>query len=444
MNYLILGANAAGLSAAVRILKFDKQANITVLEKSDVISFGSCGIPYYVAGEFDDINLMTARSYEEFIKIGIDIRLFHTATALHPETKQVTVHDTQNNKILTLTYDQLLIGVGASPIRPPIKGLDSPNVHTMHSKADAITLLNLLPNIQTVVIIGAGFIGLEAAEAFAARNKNVTLIEFADRVLARTFDSEITPQLEAALQRHGVRLQLSEYVTEITSQGERLHSVITNKGEYSADLVVLATGFKPNTDFLRTTDLVFSKEGAILIDAACQTNLPHIYAAGDCATVPHKISGDVYIPLATTANKLGRIAGEVMAGKPSRFIGTLGSSGIRVFDLEAGRTGITEAEAHHLKIDYATVFIQDKNHTDYVDNQTDMWVKLIYDKHSRVLLGGQICGAYLGGAVHRVDALAVAVYSRLTVEELGFIDFIYAPPFARTWEILNVAGNVAK
>ncbi len=133
-----------------------------------------------------------------------------------------------------------------------------------------------------------------------------------------------------------------------------------------------------------------------------------------------------------------------MTGKPSRFIGTLGSSGIRVFDLEAGRTGITEAEAHHLKIDYATVFIQDKNHTDYVDNQTDMWVKLIYDKHSRVLLGGQICGAYLGGAVHRVDALAVAVYSRLTVEELGFIDFIYAPPFARTWEILNVAGNVAK
>ena len=158
-----------------------------------------------------------------------------------------------------------------------------------------------------------------------------------------------------------MRLQLSEYVTEITSQGERLHSVITNKGEYSADLVVLATGFKPNTDFLRTTDLVFSKEGAILIDAACQTNLPHIYAAGDCATVPHKISGDVYIPLATTANKLGRIAGEVMTGKPSRFIGTLGSSGIRVFDLEAGRTGITEAEAHHLKIDYATVFIQDKN-----------------------------------------------------------------------------------
>lgn len=444
MNYLILGANAAGLSAAVRILKSDKQAKITVLEKSDVVSFGSCGIPYYVAGEFDDINLMTARAYEDFIKIGIDIRLFHTAIELHPKIKQVTVLDTQNNQTFTIDYDQLLISVGASPIMPAIKGLDSPQVHTMHSKADAVTLLQLLPNIQNVVIIGAGFIGLEAAEAFVTRDKKVTLIEFSDRVLMRTFDSDITSELERSLRHHGVHLQLNEQVTEITSQNGRLHSVITNKGEYPADLVILATGFKPNTDFLRTTGLAFSKEGAIVIDAACQTNLPHIYAAGDCATVPHTISGDTYIPLATTANKLGRIAGEVMAGKPSRFIGTLGSSGIRVFDLEAGRTGITEAEAQQLKIAYATVFIKDKNHTDYVANQTDMWVKLIYDKHSRVLLGGQICGAYLGGAVHRVDALAVAIYSRLTVDELGFIDFIYAPPFARTWEILNVAGNVAK
>ena len=444
MNYLILGANAAGLSAAVRIVKLDPSATITVLEKTDVVSFGGCGIPYYVGGEFDEIERMTARPLHEFSKLGIDIRVFHTAVGLDVASKKVTALDSQTGQSVSLAYDKLLITVGASPAIPPIPGLGVKNVHTMHSKADAITLLNLLPSIERVVIIGAGFIGLEAAEAFKHQGKQVTLIEYADRVLARTFDEETTRLLEQELRRNDVQLQLSEQVIALQSRDGTVTSVETNKGNYPADLVLVAAGFKPNTAFLRETGLHLSREGAIVIDDQCRTNLPDIYAAGDCATVPHKVSGDVYIPLATSANKLGRIAGEVMGGKASRFIGTLGSSGIRVFDLEAGRTGITEAEAVRRSLDYSTVVIKDKNRTDYLPNQSEMWVKLIYDKQSRKLLGGQLCGRYLGGAVHRVDALAVAIYSGLTVDELGFMDFVYAPPFARTWDVLNIAGNVAK
>ena len=444
MNYLILGANAAGLSAAVRIVKLDPSATITVLEKTDVVSFGGCGIPYYVGGEFDEIERMTARPLHEFSKLGIDIRVFHTAVGLDVATKKVTALDSQTGQSVSLAYDKLLITVGASPAIPPIQGLGVKNVHTMHSKADAITLLNLLPSIERVVIIGAGFIGLEAAEAFKHQGKQVTVIEYADRVLARTFDEETTRLLEQELRRNDVQLQLSEQVIALQSRDGTVTSVETNKGNYPADLVLVAAGFKPNTAFLRESGLHLSKEGAIVIDDQCRTNLPDIYAAGDCATVPHKVSGDVYIPLATSANKLGRIAGEVMGGKASRFIGTLGSSGIRVFDLEAGRTGITEAEAVQRSLDYSTVVIKDKNRTDYLPNQSEMWVKLIYDKQSRKLLGGQLCGRYLGGAVHRVDALAVAIYSGLTVDELGFMDFVYAPPFARTWDVLNIAGNVAK
>ena len=444
MNYLILGANAAGLSAAVRIVKLDPSATITVLEKTDVVSFGGCGIPYYVGGEFDEIERMTARPLHEFSKLGIDIRVFHTAVGLDVASKKVTALDSQTGQSVSLAYDKLLITVGASPAIPPIPGLGVKNVHTMHSKADAITLLNLLPSIERVVIIGAGFIGLEAAEAFKHQGKQVTLIEYADRVLARTFDEETTRLLEQELRRNDVQLQLSEQVIALQSRDGTVTSVETNKGNYPADLVLVAAGFKPNTAFLREIGLHLSKEGAIVIDDQCRTNLPDIYAAGDCATVPHKVSGDVYIPLATSANKLGRIAGEVMGGKASRFIGTLGSSGIRVFDLEAGRTGITEAEAVRRSLDYSTVVIKDKNRTDYLPNQSEMWVKLIYDKQSRKLLGGQLCGRYLGGAVHRVDALAVAIYSGLTVDELGFMDFAYAPPFARTWDVLNIAGNVAK
>jgi len=435
MNYLILGANAAGMSAAVRILKSDKQAKITVLEKSDVVSFGSCGIPYFIAGEFDDVNQLTARPLEEFIKSGIDVRQLHTVTAIDFDKKQVTA-----NQSLIFDYDKLLIAVGASPIIPPIKGITAKHCHTMHSRQDAITLLSSLPTCQNIVIIGAGFIGLEAAEAFVERGKKVTIVEFLDRALARTYDAEITTLLEGALQQHGVRLQLNERVVEVTDK-----LVITDQGQYPADLVIVATGFKPNTEFLRSTKINLSKEGAIVIDDQCQTNLPDVFSAGDCATVPHKVSGDVYIPLATSANKLGRIAGDVMAGNMARrFIGTLGSSGIRVFDMEAGRTGLSEAEAKQLGMNYATVFIKDKNHADSVAGQTDIWVKLIYDQDSRKLLGGQICGSYTGGAVQRVDALAVAVYSGLTVEELGYMDFIYAPPFARTWDVLNIAGNVAR
>ena len=444
MNYLILGANAAGLSAAVRIVKLDPSATITALEKTDVVSFGGCGIPYYVGGEFDEIERMTARPLHEFSKLGIDIRVFHTAVGLDVASKKVTALDSQTGQSVSLAYDKLLITVGASPAIPPIQGLGVKNVHTMHSKADAITLLNLLPSIERVVIIGAGFIGLEAAEAFKHQGKQVTLIEYADRVLARTFDEETTRLLEQELRRNDVQLQLSEQVIALQSRDGTVTSVETNKGNYPADLVLVAAGFKPNTAFLRETGLHLSREGAIVIDDQCRTNLPDIYAAGDCATVPHKVSGDVYIPLATSANKLGRIAGEVMGGKASRFIGTLGSSGIRVFDLEAGRTGITEVEAVQRSLDYSTIVIKDKNRTDYLPNQSEMWVKLIYDKQSRKLLGGQLCGRYLGGAVHRVDALAVAIYSGLTVDELGFMDFVYAPPFARTWDVLNIAGNVAK
>lgn len=444
MNYLILGANAAGLSAAVRILKFDKNAKVTVLEKSDVVSFGSCGIPYYVGGEFSNIEQMTARPYQDFIQLGIDIKLQHEAIVLDANNKKVSCRQLVTNQTTDFYYDKLLIAVGASPSKPAINGFSTQNMMTMHSRYDAQNIVQALPEVENIVVIGGGFIGVEAAEALRHRGKKVTLIEFAPRILNKTFDEQITALLEQELIHNGVNLRTDEAVTEIISNAGKVAHVATNKGSYPADLVIVATGFKPNTEFLKNSGIDLTAQGAIIIDNCCQSNIADIYAAGDCATVEHCILGNTFIPLATTANKLGRLAGEVMAGHQSQFIGTLGSSGIRVFNFEAGRTGITEADAKQSNIDYGIVFVKDKNHTDYVQPQTDIWVKLIYDKSSRVLLGGQICGAYLGGSVHRTDALAVAIYAGLTVDELGFMDFIYAPPFARTWDVLNIAGNVAK
>lgn len=451
MNYLIIGANAAGLSAAVRIRKADKTATITVLEKSDIISFGACGIPYYVGGEFDDIERMSARELADFTKLGIDIKLFHTAINLDHEARKVSA--SHQSQTIDFKYDKLFIASGASPIVPAIKGLmldnTQPNqrIFTMHSRADAEMIKTKLVDAENIVVIGGGFIGVEAIEAFAHQGKKVTLIEFGERVLSKTFDPEITDLLEAEMRRKEIQLAFQERVIEIESNPSDQKTpmkVITDKSHYLADLVILATGFKPNTDFLANNPILRDQHSAIIIDELGQTNLPDVYAAGDCATVPHRILGDRYIPLATTANKLGRLIGGNMAGAEKPFIGTLGSSGVRIFDLEAGRTGITEAEAKQQQINYAVVFIKDKNRTDYVLPQTDIWIKLIYNQSSRTLLGGQICGSYGSGSLARVNALAVAIYAKLSVDELGFMDFIYAPPFARTWDALNIAGNVAK
>lgn len=441
-QFLIVGANAAGLSAAVRIRKQHKDASIIVLEKSEVISFGACGIPYYIGGEFDDIDRMSARGYDDFVKLGIEIKLNHTVIGLDTIQKRVMAQD-KENLVVNYAYDVLLLASGASPIKPPIEGIDLPNCFTMHSKDDAKTIKTALKTIDKVAIIGGGFIGIEAAEAFKMQGKSVSLIEYGSNLLARTFDTEITDLLKTELQSHDIDVFTDHKVTKIAKSGPYL-KVMTDKSTIEVDAVIIAAGFKPNTGYLTGSDIKLNAQGAIIIDEYCQTNIANVFAAGDCATVVHRISGESYIPLATTANKLGRLAGENMSGSHKAFIGTLGASGIRVCSLEAGRVGITEQDAKQAQLDYGTVLIKDKNRTDYVLPQTEIVIKLIYDKHNRTLLGGQICGAYQGGAIGRVNALGVAIYAGLTVEELGNMDFVYAPPFARTWDALNIAGNVAK
>ena len=262
MNYLIIGANAAGLSAAVRIQKNDKSAQICVLEKSDVVSFGACGLPYFIAGEFTDIAQMTARPLEDFLKSGIDIRLFHEAKSVDFQNKKVFSRDVAAQKDSDFAYDKFLIASGASPLRPPIKGADLPHVHTLHSKHDALAIMEKLPQVSSVAIVGAGFIGVEAAEAFAARGKKVTLIEAMPQVLMHAFDREIAHLIEESLRANKVDLHLHEKVLEISPI-----KVHTERAEVAADLVILATGFQPNTHFLRDTDLRLAEQGARAVAA---------------------------------------------------------------------------------------------------------------------------------------------------------------------------------
>ena len=447
MKIIIVGGVAAGMSAAAKAERLNKEAEIVVYEKTEIVSWGACGLPYYVGDFYQDPNNMIARPVEKFIEAGMNIKIRHEVIGVDTEKKEITVKNLTTGEIFKDTYDKLMISTGAHAIMPPIKNLTAEGVHTLKDYTDGITLKEemMKEENQEIIIVGAGYIGIEVVEAAKHLGKrNVRLIQLGDRVLMESFDKEITDVMEAEIRNHeGVHLHLEETVLEVIEKDGKAVGVKTNKGEYKADLIVIATGVKPNTAFLKDTGIEMLPNGALIIDKHGKTSIDSIYSAGDCATVYHLVRKEnVFIPLATTANKIGRVVGENLAGVPTEFKGTLGSAAVKVMDLEAGRTGVTEREAANMGINYKTVFVKDKNQTNYYPGQEDIYIKLIYNKDTRALLGAQVAGKK--GAVLRVDALAAAIYSEMTVEEIGMMDFCYAPPFARTWDVMNVAGNVAK
>ena len=444
MKVIIIGGIAAGMSAAAKFKRLSPNDDVVVYEKGDIVSFGACGLPYYVGGFFDDSNEMIARTPEAFREAGVEIHTKHEVANVDFSNKKVTVKNLNTNEVLEESYDKLMIASGARAIIPPIKNIDLENVVTLKSMDDGNKLRELMSKEENkkIAIIGAGFIGLEAAEAAKHRGKEVTVIQLQDRVLQEVFDKDITDLLEEELRENGVNLLLSETVTELIGDG-KVSKVKTNKREIEADIVILATGVKPNTDFLNCDEIKMIRNGAIVVDKYGRTSVEDVYAAGDCATINSLITDrEIYVPLATGANKLGRIVGENLAGQNNSFQGSMASSCIKVMDMEAARTGLSEKEVLNLGFNYKTKFITDMNQTSYYPGRERIYVKLIYDAHTRVILGGQVAG--YKDAVQRCNVLAACIYAKMTTEQLGMLDLCYAPPFSRTWDVLNVAGNVSK
>lgn len=444
MKVIIIGGIAAGMSAAAKFKRLSPNDDVVVYEKGDIVSFGACGLPYYVGGFFDDSNEMIARTPEAFREAGVEIHTKHEVTNVDFSNKKVTVKNLNTNEVLEESYDKLMIASGARAIIPPIKNIDLENVVTLKSMDDGNKLRELMSKEENkkIAIIGAGFIGLEAAEAAKHRGKEVTVIQLQDRVLQEVFDKDITDLLEEELRENGVNLLLSETVTELIGDG-KVSKVKTNKREIEADIVILATGVKPNTDFLNCDEIKMIRNAAIVVDKYGRTSVEDVYAAGDCATINSLITDrEIYVPLATGANKLGRIVGENLAGQNNSFQGSMASSCIKVMDMEAARTGLSEKEVLNLGFNYKTKFITDMNQTSYYPGRERIYVKLIYDAHTRVILGGQVAG--YKDAVQRCNVLAACIYAKMTTEQLGMLDLCYAPPFSRTWDVLNVAGNVSK
>ncbi|MTI15545.1 CoA-disulfide reductase [Sansalvadorimonas verongulae] len=448
-DIVVIGAEAAGMSAAAKARRVNRNARITVFERSDVISFGACGLPYYIGDFFSDSKEMAEFTPELFAQRGVDVRTGHHVKEVDPVNQTVAVTNLRTGETFEHPYNRLLIATGASPVMPPVPGLqegfDNGRVSFVKTMQDGIHLKETVANeqIQDIAVIGAGYIGLEMAEALHRQGKTVRIFDSASHPLSGSFDSDIAKLICEELDQHGISSHWQEALQQVTTADNQRLILTTDKGEYQADLIILCTGVRPNTDFIKHLGLDTASNGAIIVDDQARTSLPDIFAAGDCATIPHaQINNPVWIPLATYANKLGRIAGEVMGGADTHFPGAYGAACLQVLGLEAGRVGLSEKEAIAQGLDYKAVIIRDKDHTSYYPGQSDILVKLVYESETRKILGGQIAGGR--GAVLRVNALAMAIKGGLTTSDLGMMDFCYAPPFARTWDALNVAGNVAK
>lgn len=443
MKVIVIGGVAAGMSAASKFRRLNQDAEIIVYEKGPTLSYGACGLPYFISDVNPDATLMLAKQKEDFEKMNITCNLFCEVVKLDVNDKQLLIKNHQTGQLFVDQYDKLVIATGASPIVPPLPKVHLKNIKTLKSYEDGFVIKDILknPEIKDVVIIGGGYIGVEMAEAAVYLGKNTRLIELMPRVLT-PFDPEFSQMVHDELSKHNVALYLNEKV--IGFEGDDVVSkIITDQGEYQADFVLMSVGIRPTLDFLKDVDIARAKNGALVIDREGRTSVEDIYAAGDCAEIYHMAKEEnAYIPLGTTANKMGRIIGENLNGAHHKFVGALGSAAIKVFDMDFARTGLSEAEAQALAIDYEVAMVKASSHAPYYPNPTPIWIKVIAEKGTKRLLGAQAAGAK--DVVLRIDIFAVAIQAKMSADELGYADLCYAPPFAGVWDAVNIAANAIK
>lgn len=439
MKVLILGGNPAGMSAASRIKRKAPETKVTVLEKTYEVSYGACGLPYYIAGLNDDLDLLRIRKVSEFEAFGIIVHTGCEAIGIDYVRKYVTA--IEGDKKRKFEYDRLLIATGTSPKVPLIDGIRLNNIFVLKTIQDAVKIREAIDSHKQVAIIGGGYIGIELAEACVLRNvKSIRIIEAEDRIL-NTFDSEFGAAAKEELEKRGVFVHTGEFVKEFEGKDGKVNRIITSRGSYDTDIVILSIGITPNTRFAEGIEKL--SNGSIVTDVQMRTSQEDVYAAGDCTAVYHRIlKKPMMLALGTNANKQGRLAGDSILGKKVCFDRALGTTMLRCVDLELAKTGLSEAEAKEEGIDFKAETVRSRSHARYYPDPAEITVKLVYHSVSHILLGAQIMGRK--EAALRIDVFACAIDRRMTTEELGFLDLGYAPMYASVWDVIHIASNASK
>jgi NADPH-dependent 2,4-dienoyl-CoA reductase/sulfur reductase-like enzyme len=439
---VVVGGLAAGPSAASKAARTDPNARIILLEQSDAISYGICELPYYVGGivREEDLVVYTAESLKR--EKGVDVRLNHRVEQIHPGNRRLSVRDIGSGKVTEIAYDRLVLTTGASARLLGIPGEDARNVFHIRTLDSAHYLRHYIDgeHPRRAVVIGAGYVGVEMAEAFRMRGIEVTLLDREELPLAGMADPA-RAAMRDALQRNGVVFKGGETPVSLASQdGKAATHVLTPHATYPADVIVIAAGVVPNTALAQQAGIRIGRHGGILTDQWQKTSAANIFAAGDCCEVRSIVTNaSIYVPLATIASRAGWVAGTNAAGGRARFPGALRATAVKVFEFEAVRLGATEVEAREAGLTPVTKTVSTSSRVGMMPGSTKLTVTLIADKTSGRLLGGTLFGQE--GAVHRGHALAVALHQRMTVDAFRETDFAYAPTFSPLWDPLLVAAN---
>jgi NADPH-dependent 2,4-dienoyl-CoA reductase/sulfur reductase-like enzyme/rhodanese-related sulfurtransferase len=449
MKVIVIGGVAAGPKAASRINRLCAEADVTIIEKGELLSYAGCGLPYYISGQVKDSKELmstpvgTVRDSAFFKNVKNANVLNHTeATAINRENKTVTVR-TRDGKEQVLPYDKLVLATGAESSVPPIPGVELGNIYNLKDIHDADAIKATLAEHKAVnaVIVGGGLIGVEVAEAFHEMGCRITIVEFLPQILSM-MDPEMAALVEKQFEAKGVKVMTGTRVTEFRGNGQ-VEKVITDQGELPADLVLLATGVRPAAKLAQNAGLKIGSTRAIAVTDRMQTSDQNIYAVGDCAEKKNLITGKpAYVPLGSTANKEGRVAANAICGVEDTFPGILGSAICKVFEYSVARTGLSEQEAREAGFDVVTCLAPAPDKPHFMPGARLLFLKLIADRKTRKLLGAQATGP--GDADRRIDIAAMALTSGMTVDQLANADLVYAPPFSPAVDNLITAANILR
>jgi NADPH-dependent 2,4-dienoyl-CoA reductase/sulfur reductase-like enzyme len=441
---VVVGGNAAGMSAASKARRTNPNLEIIVFEKGKFVSYAACGLTYLISGVVKDVSDLIQRTPEQFAKQGILVHTNHEITEIDRRKKLVSGIDESGHKFQE-NYDKLIIATGGSAAKPPIEGIDHKNIFQLRNIEDALAIQEYIRtnHPECAVVVGGGFIGLEMVEALDKLGLEVVLLEQSSQLLPN-LDADMSAFVEKYLVSEGITVMTENKVIAFSANTVSEFSAVhtENGNSISADLAFLGLGVHPNVQLAKMAGIEIGATGAIAVTESMRTSAIDVYAAGDCAEVKHLITNKyTYLPSGTTANKQGRVAGENAAGGYATFKGIVGTAVNKVMDMVYARTGLTEKEAKNWGYVFKTAQVDVPAHASYYKSPPQISVKLVYDSRSGRLLGGQIVGQE--GIAKRIDVLATALQARMTIEDISRLDLSYAPPFAPVWDAILVAANVA-
>ena len=438
MKVAVIGCTHAGTAAILNLKRIYPDSEVTVFERNDNISFLSCGIALYVGGVVKDPQGLFYCSPDKLRELNVDTRMKHNVESVNLKEKKIVAKNLETNEIVEQSFDKMIITSGSWPIIPPIEGIDLKNILLSKNYNHSNAIIEAAKDAKKIIVVGAGYIGVELVEAFNDQGKEVVLIDAEERILSKYLDKDFTDIAEKAFTDRGIKISTGEKVVKFEGIDGEVNKIITDKGEYEADMVIMCVGFRPNTEIFKG-QLDMLPNGAINVDEYMRTSDKDVMAAGDCCSVLFNPTREhMYIPLATNAVRMGTLAAINIVEDKIKHPGTQGTSGIKIYENNMASTGITEETAKHLGIDADFVYAVDNYRPEFMPTYEKVTLKVVFERESRRILGAQLTSK--ADLTQSINTISVCIQNNMTVDQLAFIDFFFQPHYNKPWNFINLAG----